>query len=310
MAKMDSKEQEAPFDPTESGLKYYIFDWDDNVLQMPTEIILEKKQNDGSWITYPVTTSTFALVRNDTDNYRAPNNDWESAFVNFRDLQENAESTFLSDTRTALQNVISGKTAYAPSFQVFKDTLIDGRLFAIVTARGHKAKSIQEAVRYFIFEVLSEDEFAQMIRNLRGYFKAFGKESEENKTDREVLDYYLHLNRYHGVTCPDFQKNILGHEGEISRNPEEAKKMAIRDFVHHVISLVSDGKIDRKISIGFSDDDLGNVAAAKNYIETVLSKEFPYVTFVVFDTSDPKKPYGKKTILQGQLELDFDDDPS
>ena len=29
--------------------KYYIFDWDDNILHMPTKIRMERLQTDGSW---------------------------------------------------------------------------------------------------------------------------------------------------------------------------------------------------------------------------------------------------------------------
>ena len=41
-----------------------------------------------------------------------------------------------------------------------------------------------------------------------------------------------------------------------------------------------------KLSVGFSDDDLGNINAIIPFIENVLQAEFPNVTFVVYDTSD------------------------
>ena len=56
--------------------KYYIFDWDDNILHMPTKIKLEHLDDDGVWREVEVSTSTFALVRTDTEHYRAPGGDW------------------------------------------------------------------------------------------------------------------------------------------------------------------------------------------------------------------------------------------
>ena len=43
--------------------KYYIFDWDDNILHMPTKIKLEHLDDDGVWRGVEVLPSTFALVR-------------------------------------------------------------------------------------------------------------------------------------------------------------------------------------------------------------------------------------------------------
>ena len=41
-----------------------------------------------------------------------------------------------------------------------------------------------------------------------------------------------------------------------------------------------------KLSVGFSDDDLGNINAIIPFIKEVLQVEFPEVKFVVYDTSE------------------------
>ena len=41
-----------------------------------------------------------------------------------------------------------------------------------------------------------------------------------------------------------------------------------------------------KLSVGFSDDDLGNINAIIPFIKEVLQIEFPDVEFVVYDTSE------------------------
>ena len=60
------------YDVTTRDFKYYIFDWDDNILHMPTRIYLEKMCEDGVWRPVAVSTSTYALVRTDESRYRMP----------------------------------------------------------------------------------------------------------------------------------------------------------------------------------------------------------------------------------------------
>ena len=43
--------------------KYYIFDWDDNILHMPTRIYLEKRGEDGVWRPTSVSTGTATPAR-------------------------------------------------------------------------------------------------------------------------------------------------------------------------------------------------------------------------------------------------------
>jgi predicted RND superfamily exporter protein len=67
------------------------------------------------------------------------------------------------------------------------------------------------------------------------------------------------------------------------------KKM-IDGFKNHIVS----GKY-KKISLGFSDDDIKNVKAVVKFIEEELKKMYPEVQFVVYDTSDGDK---KKMVIQ------------
>ncbi|MEI7899546.1 MAG: hypothetical protein WCK89_04795 [bacterium] len=290
----------------ERDFKYYIFDWDDNILHMPTHIHLEKRMPDGSWQPHQVSTAVFAVVRNDKDNYRAPGGIWGNAFVEFQDYEDERESRFLRDTRTSLEKVLSGETPPGPSFSTLRETLVEGRLFAIVTARGHKTESIRQAVRLFIDQVLTPDEKREMMANLRGYRACFDHLSVFG-TDEEEIEHYLSLNRYHAVTSPGFKQRLRQAAGG-QPCAENAKQFAICDFVEHVIKVLSRTGADslrRPISVGFSDDDLGNVAAAERYIQEELSKRFPSIKFCVYDTSDPGLNNGRKVVVSGQLDFGF-----
>jgi len=86
---------------------------------------------------------------------------------------------------------------------------------------------------------------------------------------------------------------------------EEAKQLAISDFIRHIFRIVKASGVDKPISVGFSDDDPRNVRAVVDFIENQLHREFPQVKFVCFDTSDKDVPDGRKIIITGQLELPF-----
>ncbi len=284
-------------------LKYYIFDWDDNILHMPTRIHLEKRTADGNWLPHSVSTAVFSVIRSDRENYRPPNGLWEEAFREFRDIEVDNENVFLRDTRTAIDRVVAGQDKAGPSFEKFRQTLVEGRLFAIVTARGHSSPVIQQAVDYFLHTVLSQTEHQTMLKNLRGYMACFAPEAEA-RSDQAVLDFYHAHNRYHGVMSPAFRKK-MGHAPGASPNTEEGKQFAIKDFVEHVIRIARERGLDKPISVGFSDDDEGNVVAVEHYIRNALAHEFSGVKFVVYYTTDPEIKGGRKVVVHGQMSLDL-----
>lgn len=285
--------------------KFYIFDWDDNILKMPTSIYLDKLQPDGTWAPHKVSTSVYSVVRQDTAHYRLAGNNRDEAFREFQDSRPPDVNTFIRDTRSAIRKVVSGEEPPCPSYSTFKKTLVEGRLFAIVTARGHSAETLRHAVEIFIAEALTKDERETMMANLRGYRHCYDA-IEKFGTDAEELDYYLSLNRYHAVTSPGFNA-WLESKLNTKVHPEQRKQFAIGDFVEHVIRIVghsvANGGSWRPISVGFSDDDPGNIALVQKYITDALAKRFPDVTFCVYDTSDPSMERGRKLTVAGQLGL-------
>ena len=298
--------------------KYYIFDWDDNILHMPTLIHLEKKGKDGVWRPVRVSTGTFALVRSDVEHYRMPSVGGRDAA--FRDFQDGPtkdadadDLSFIRDTRKALARIAAGESA-GPSFETLRKTLREGRIFAIVTARGHAATTIRRAVRLFIDEVMTPAEREEMLANLRGYRYCFDKVRSFG-TDEEEIDYFLSMCRYHAVTSPDFKERLTDDadfgarfaEAPSAQKPELAKEFAIRDCVEHLFRTMqrTGGIGGRQVAVGFSDDDPGNLSAVSDYIRDELSRRFSSFKFVVYDTSDPALSNGRKIQVAGQLELNL-----
>ena len=298
--------------------KYYIFDWDDNILHMPTKIRLEHlDEKTGRWEDVEVSTSTFALVRADEAHYRAPTDGgWAAAFANFEDRpgesDDDRNNRFILDTLEALERVDRGERP-GPSFQALKKTLREGRLFAIVTARGHSPKTIERAVRIFIKYALSDEEREEMMSSIRGYRQWIdGVGDDEFGTDAEELDYYLGMCRYSAVTYSGFKERMANDPiykeklavATTAARPELAKEFAIRDFVEHVFHMLRrSGRLNRSVSIGFSDDDVGNVKTVSSFIRDELSKRFEGIKFVVYDTSDRTLAKGRKVCVSGQLNL-------
>lgn len=297
--------QNANLSVADRDLKYYIFDWDDNILHMPTRIHLERRLQDGTWVPHLVSTSLFAVIRNDTVHYRPPDGEWAKAFSEFRDFDGDDESTFLKDARTAIDRLLKGETAPPPSFNTFKKSLIEGRIFAIVTARGHSSETLKRGVQLFIDRVLSPEERATMISNLRGYVISYdGADVNDAMSDDQILSYYLSLNKYHAVTSPQFEQLVEDRAPSYSRS-EARKQFAIRDFLEHLFTIIERIGVHKPISVGFSDDDPANVRAVEEYIRLELVRRFPAVRFVLYDTSDPSLTSGRKLVVAGQLEFGF-----
>ena len=311
MALIDGKE--VNLDVALRDFKYYIFDWDDNILHMPTRIHLEKRCKDGVWRPVSVSTGTYALVRTDSEHYRMPaDGGRDAAFRDFQDLPaaDDGDQAFIRDTKAALARIKAGEKA-GPSFETLRKTLREGRIFAIVTARGHAPETIQAAVRLFIDEVLTPDERPEMMSNLRGYRHCFDK-VDHFGDDEEELSYFLSFCRYNAVTNPDFKERLADDsvfgarfaEADSDRKPEVAKEFAIRDFTEHLFrTLQRIGNLGRSVAVGFSDDDAGNVTAVSDYIRAERSRRFGGFKFVVYDTSDPELSNGRKVTVAGQLDL-------
>ena len=239
-------------------MKYYAFDWDDNIVHMPTKIML--KTEDGDEI--GMSTDDFAQYRHDIGkksiNYKGETI-VDYADEAFRNFKTNGDKDFLIDAMTAEKG---------PAFNDFKEAINNGSIFSIITARGHNPNTLKQAVYNYIindYNGISKDE---LIKNLKKY-RTFVDEDE--MSDEELIKTYLELNKYHPVS--------FGDEGG-AVNPEEAKVQAMEDFVSYIKGLaavlnkraylkndVNNNFIPSEPSIGFSDDDPKNIEVMKKHFK-------------------------------------------
>jgi len=259
----------------EMRLRTYIFDWDDNILYMPTTIKMDKK-TDGGWEPIDVPTDEFTHVRTNPE-YRLRNGDANVAFADFRESKP-----FIEDTKKAIH---MGK--FAPSADKFKEALIHANPFGINTARGHKPNILRDGVRLFIDMVFTDEEKSEMVENIKKILN-----QAKGLTDDQSIDFYLdEMGEYYPVSSDEFGQRFGLDVTGGAANPEHAKKVAIEHFVRKIFKnaktlVASDYK---KMSVGFSDDDLGNVKAVEKFIEEELNQMYPEFHFVVYDTSDKGK---------------------
>jgi hypothetical protein len=130
-------------DPTtgEPDFKYYAFDWDDNILMMPTQIMLKSEQGQE----VPMGTADFAeyrtLIGKEPFDYEGFSiaGFAEEPFRNFR--HPTGDEQFIKDSMSA---------ELGPSWDDFVECLNGGSIFAIITARGHHPETLRSAVRALI----------------------------------------------------------------------------------------------------------------------------------------------------------------
>ena len=239
-------------------MKYYAFDWDDNVVHMPTKIML--KTEDGDEI--GMSTDDFAEYRHQIG--KEPFNYKGDVIVGytdepFKNFQTPGDKNFLIDAMRA---------ELGPAFDDFREAINGGSIFSIITARGHKPNTLKQAVYNYIIDGFNGIDKDELVKNLKKYRDISG---EEDMTDDELIKTYLDMNRFHPVSYND---------PEGAANPEEAKVRAMDKFVDYVRELsqelnkraflkkdVSNNFIPAKPTIGFSDDDIRNVEVMKKHFK-------------------------------------------
>lgn len=250
------------------SLKYYAFDWDDNIMSMPTKIMVLDENGEE----VGMSTEDFAEYRSKIGKEPFKYNgrtiiglDYTTAFRNFR---TDGDEQFKVDVFDAEKG---------PVWNDFVEAINNGSIFAIITARGHSPKTIKDAVYNMIVMDFGGIDKKQLIKNLRKFRNFMNM---DKLSDRELIINYLDMCKFYPVS----------YGAGVESNPEEAKVDAMREFVTYVKQLSEELNQRAKIknlvtnnfipSIGFSDDDLKNVELMKsrfeddpdNIVQTYLTK--------------------------------------
>lgn len=245
-------------DETTPSMKYYAFDWDDNIVKMPTKIILKNQEGDE----VGMGTEDFAKYRDKIGKgpfvYEGETivDYAENPFRNFR---VEGDKQFMIDAM---------KAELGPAFDDFREAINNGSIFAIITARGHNPNVLKQTIYNYIVSGFNGIDKDQLIKNLKKYRSFVG---EDEMSDNELIKSYLELNKYHPVSYGD-------EKG--AKNPEQAKVMAMDDFVNYIKGMAAllnkkaylkkdlgNKFVPSKPVIGFSDDDVRNIEVMKKHFE-------------------------------------------
>jgi len=232
-------------------LKYYAFDWDDNIMIMPTKIILKNDKGDN----VGMSTEDFAHYRTKigSEDFEYDGNIIvgfsDDPFINFGVKGDNK---FIVDSMIG---------EIGPSWDDFVECINNGSIFAIITARGHSPGAIREAIYNLIKGNVKGINKKELVKNLKKYRDFM---DEDKLSDNQMIKEYLDLCKFHPVTY---------NKPKNAQNPEQDKVVALKEFVKYIKELTGD--VHKKIflkknirnffspTIGFSDDDIRNVETMK-----------------------------------------------
>ena len=236
-------------------MKYYAFDWDDNIAVMPTKIVLIDE--DGNEV--GMSTEDFAEYR--TEIGKEPFDYEGHKIVGFADdafryFRTGGDKQFIVDSMLAKPG---------PAWPDFVEAINNGSIFSIVTARGHTPSVLKEAVYNYIVSNHNGINSEELVKNLEKY-RDIADQGEMSK--RDMIREYLDLCRFYPVSYG---------EGSAT-NPEEGKIKALKEFIEYVKEMSHyiqkkaflKNKISNNFvlpSIGFSDDDPRNVEKVKSHFE-------------------------------------------
>jgi hypothetical protein len=243
---------------TEEGtpdMKYYAFDWDDNIMIMPTKIVL--KDENGKEV--GMSTEDFAEYR--TEIGKEPFEYEGHTIVGF------AEDPFrYFGVKGDKQFIIDSLTAkLGPAWNDFVEAINNGSIFSIITARGHTPNVLKEAIYNLIVSNHGGISSKELVKNLEKYRDLA---DEENTSSKEMIREYLDMCKYHPVSYG---------EGSAT-NPEEGKVKAMRLFIDYIKQMSSHinkkaylkNKVSNRFTIpkiGFSDDDIRNVEVMRKHFD-------------------------------------------
>lgn len=242
------------------GIKYYAFDWDDNLMKMPTQIILMSE--DGNEV--GMSTEDFAEYRTEIGNTPF---EYEGETIvgfgedPFRYFRTAGDSKFMKDIENA--PLVRGP------WSDFVEAINNGSVFSIITARGHHPNTLKKGVLKLILMGRGGLDKEKLVESLIKYREIMGLKpvTDENWLIRDYLDRC----KFYPVSYGDGS----------ATNPEEGKVNAMEEFINYVkrmsfrlqkkeyqfINDISNNFVPKMPMVGFSDDDIRNVDVMKKHFE-------------------------------------------
>mmetsp|Transcript_58876 Transcript_58876/g.164468 ORF Transcript_58876/g.164468 Transcript_58876/m.164468 type:complete len:288 (+) Transcript_58876:97-960(+) len=251
-----------------------LFDWDENLINMPTRLHYEL---DGTPISLNITELNKLrgrLEREGTpDRLKPPAHD-EMRYVEFRDPPIADKVYFLEQLEWALAH-----KSYGPDFNTFKEYVLQARPCALVTARGHNASTLRASVRLLMAKGLTTSERVAVADVLTARYSC-----DAMHPDR-CLESYLDEWGFYAVNGPEFRSEF-GAEDPGKEGTALSKTKAIRNFVERHLAKLAD--VSQEVEFRFSDDEPVNARSMRSFfvqLQEEFRGKFPRIRFEVVETS-------------------------
>ncbi|MBC8435328.1 hypothetical protein H8D91_02390 [archaeon] len=219
--------------------KAYSFDLDDNLLVLPTKVILETRK--GKKKEY--NTRDFEKIRNSLEKL-----DLKVVSGSFRNFTDDEQ--FLEDIKNSKN---------AGSWPYLIECIVDhASIFAIITARGHSPEAIRKGLGERILKDLTEQQLAKFVQSFKKRFK----ENIKDKSSEEIFNIYLNHCRFYPATNPIINEKY-GKEKTVS----EIKAISFRDFRKYLEKYIQENFEEKvELKIGFSDDSTAHLSSIANSV--------------------------------------------
>lgn len=259
------------------GLKYSIYDWDDNILYMPSVVHLDRFVH-GEWVAVDIPASQFNKYIH-SEKTRMRNMNYHETFCEQSDDGPRGNRAFIQDTVKAIKY-----GHFGPSWKDFIKTIVEGRIFLIITARGHEPESMRKCIKWIINNVLTDEQYEKMQKNLSKFHKLFGK------NPKDFVEHYLDKCDFVGVMSEYFKKNFDVPQMKVVELVGYGKSMAIKRFLERIRRSCK--KLGLPATVGFSDDRTRTIEEVGEFLsgEKSLDAENNYeISYFLFDTSGKEK---------------------
>jgi hypothetical protein len=233
------------------GRSFYFFDFDDNVVHLPTKIVIFHKSGIGE---QEISTTDFALIAKDIGKKNTAWEDYElrelpddGSYRNFREQSHRKlhEQPLILDMEESLKAPFLEWRG--PSWDFFWHAVHNTRPIAVITARGQHPHTIRRAIDKLVLS-------------------------------RDLSSHPNYLSVY-PVTHPTIRKQI-GDEN-FTWTTAQLKKAAIKAAVKDAFECYGENPFHR---FGMSDDDPHNIALIREAM-LELKNQFPNNAFYVINTA-------------------------